>query len=144
MALRSGAEYLDALRDGREVCLDGRRVKDVTAEPGLREVAHTFARMYDMVIANREAMTFRGEDDALRSGTWIVPRDRKQLAWRRNVTETIARRTGGLFGRSQEYVPLFHLGMMDIKRELSRGERRFERNIEDYWRRASEKDLMLS
>jgi 4-hydroxyphenylacetate 3-monooxygenase len=144
MALRCGAEYLDALRDGREVYLDGRRVKDVTAEPGLREAAHTFARMYDMVIANREAMTFRDEDGAVRSGTWIVPRDRKQLAWRRNVTETIARRTGGLFGRSQEYVPLFHLGMIDVKRELSRGERRFERNVEDYWRSASEKDLMLS
>ncbi len=144
MALRTGADYLDALRDGRQVYLDGRRVKDVTAQPGLREVAHTFARMYDLVIANRDAMTLRDEDGALKSGTWIVPRDRKQLGWRRNITETVARHTGGLFGRSQEYVPLFHLGMMDIKRELSRGERRFERNIEDYWRRASEKDLMLS
>jgi len=35
MALRTGAEYLQALRDGREVYLDGRRVKDVTTEPGL-------------------------------------------------------------------------------------------------------------
>jgi 4-hydroxyphenylacetate 3-monooxygenase len=43
MALRTGAEYLQALRDGREVYLDGRRVKDVTTEPGLSIVAHTFA-----------------------------------------------------------------------------------------------------
>jgi 4-hydroxyphenylacetate 3-monooxygenase len=144
MALRTGAEYLDALRDGREVYLDGRRVKDVTAEPGLREVAHTFARMYDLVIANPGGMTFHDENGALKSGTWIESRNRDQLVWRRNFTEMVARRTGGLFGRSQEYVPLFHLGMLNFKGELSRGDRRFERNIENYWRRAREKDLMLS
>jgi hypothetical protein len=62
---------------------------------------------------------------------------------RRYFIETVAHHTGGLFGRSQEYVPLFHLGMLDIKHDLARGDSRFERNIENYWRRAGEKDLML-
>jgi aromatic ring hydroxylase len=144
MALRTGAEYLQALRDGREVYLDGRRVADVTSEPGLARVAHTFARMYDLVIENRDQWTFRDEQGQPASLNWLEPRTREELTRRRNFTEMIARRTGGLFGRQQDYVPLFHLGMVDIKREFSRGDARFERNIENYWRRAREHDLMLA
>ena len=46
MALRTGAEYLEALKDDREVYLDGRRISDVTAERGLGAVADTFARLF--------------------------------------------------------------------------------------------------
>ena len=35
MAIRSGAQYLDSLRDGRDVWMHGSRVADVTREPGL-------------------------------------------------------------------------------------------------------------
>jgi aromatic ring hydroxylase len=144
MALRSGAEYLKALRDGREVYLDGRKISDVTTEPALARVAHTFARMYDLVIENQADWTFRDEQGRVSSLNWFEPRTREDIVRRRSFTETIARRTGGLFGRQQDYVPLFHLGMLDIKREFSRGDARFERNIENYWRRAREHDLMLA
>jgi 4-hydroxyphenylacetate 3-monooxygenase len=46
--VRTGADYLQGLRDGREVYLDGKRVADVTTEPGFDTVANTFARMYDL------------------------------------------------------------------------------------------------
>ena len=32
--MRTGASYVAALRDGRAVCLDGERAKDVTAHQG--------------------------------------------------------------------------------------------------------------
>jgi 4-hydroxyphenylacetate 3-monooxygenase len=35
-ALRTGAEYLKSLNDGRRVFLDGELVKDVTEHPALR------------------------------------------------------------------------------------------------------------
>ena len=144
MKLRTGAEYLQALRDGREVYLDGKRVEDVTTEPGLSTVGHTVARMYDLVREHPEALTYRDDEGRRVSGTWLQPRDRAQLSWRRLFTETIARHTGGLFGRPQDYVPLFHLGMLDVKADFSRGDKRFEENIERYWRDARERDLMLA
>ncbi len=144
MGLRTGAQYLQALRDGREVYLDGRRVADVTAEPGLARVAHTFARMYDLVHEHQADWTFRDENGQPVSLNWLQPRTRDEVIRRRSFTELIARQTGGLFGRQMDYVPLFHLGMLDIKREFSRGDARFERNIENYWRRAREQDLMLA
>lgn len=144
--LRSGSRYLQSLRDGREVYLDGRRVDDVTREPGLRVTAETFARMYDLAHTEewRDALTFVGEDGQRYNGAWLEPRDRPQLAWRRTLIQTIARHVGGLFGRPADYVPLFHLGMLDIRSDFSRGEARFERNIVEYWRDARDRDLALA
>ena len=108
----------------------------MTTEPGPSIVAHTFARMYDLVARHPDTLTFPDEDGQRWSGAWVQPRDRAQLGWRRQFTETIARLTGGLFGRPQDYVPLFHLGMLDVKAEFSRGDARFERNIARYWEHA--------
>jgi len=144
MALRTGADYLQALRDGREVYVDGKRVEDVTADPGLSIVGRTFARMYDLVREREDALTFVDQEGRRFSGTWLQPRTREQLGWRRLFTETIARHTGGLFGRPQDYVPLFHLGMLDVKTDFSRGDTRFEDNIARYWEYARDKDLMLA
>src|SRR5947207_13218173 len=43
----TGAEYLESLRDGREVYIYGERVKDVTAHPALRNAAVSVAKLYD-------------------------------------------------------------------------------------------------
>jgi 4-hydroxyphenylacetate 3-monooxygenase len=43
----TGAEYLQSLRDGREVYIDGERVADVTTHPALRNSARSIARLYD-------------------------------------------------------------------------------------------------
>src|SRR3989449_10614107 len=43
----TGAEYLESLRDGREIWLYGERVKDVTTHPGFGNTARMIARLYD-------------------------------------------------------------------------------------------------
>ena len=43
----TGAEYLESLRDGREVYIYGERVKDVTTHPAFRNAARSIARLYD-------------------------------------------------------------------------------------------------
>jgi 4-hydroxyphenylacetate 3-monooxygenase len=45
--LLTGAEYLESLRDGREVWIDGERVRDVTEHPAFRNAARSVARLYD-------------------------------------------------------------------------------------------------
>jgi 4-hydroxyphenylacetate 3-monooxygenase len=145
--VRTGAQFLAALRDTREVYLDGKRVADVTTEPGLSTVAHTFARMYDLAHdpEYEQALTFVDEATGDRiNGAWIEPRTREAIEWRRGLTELIARQTGGLFGRQPDYVALFYLGMLDIRRDFSQGEQRFEKNIADYWQFCRDNDLALS
>ena len=43
----TGAEYLDSLRDGRDVYIYGERVDDVTAHPAFRNSARSVAKLYD-------------------------------------------------------------------------------------------------
>src|ERR1700686_5601203 len=41
----TGAEYLESLRDGREIYVYGERVKDVTTHPAFRNAARSIARL---------------------------------------------------------------------------------------------------
>jgi 4-hydroxyphenylacetate 3-monooxygenase len=46
--IRTGKQYQEALRDGREVWVDGNRVKDVTVHPSLRPIIDVRASIYDL------------------------------------------------------------------------------------------------
>ena len=48
MGIRTGAQVLDGLRDGRQLYMDGTLVKDVTKDPRLSGGARTMAQLYDM------------------------------------------------------------------------------------------------
>jgi 4-hydroxyphenylacetate 3-monooxygenase len=41
----TGKQYLESLRDGREVYIYGERVKDVTTHPAFRNAARSVARL---------------------------------------------------------------------------------------------------
>jgi aromatic ring hydroxylase len=43
----TGAEYIDSLRDDREIWIYGERVKDVTTHPAFRNTVRMIARFYD-------------------------------------------------------------------------------------------------
>ena len=55
----TGAEFLDSLRDGREIWIYGQRVKEVTTHPAFRNPARMLARLYDALHdpAQREVLT---------------------------------------------------------------------------------------
>src|ERR1700730_13153887 len=55
----TGAEYINSLRDGREVYIYGERVKDVTTHPAFRNAAVSVARLYDALhdARSKEALT---------------------------------------------------------------------------------------
>src|SRR5665213_2750176 len=76
--LRSGAAYIDAIRDdGRRVFIDGEVVRDVTTHPAFRGAVRSVARLYDMAAApeNRATMTYPSPSSGrpvLRC--WEIPR----------------------------------------------------------------------
>jgi 4-hydroxyphenylacetate 3-monooxygenase len=51
--LLTGAEYLESLRDGRNVYVQGEKVTDVTKHPAFRNCALSVSRMYDALHAPR-------------------------------------------------------------------------------------------
>ena len=55
----TGDEYVESLRDEREIFLYGDRVKDVTTHPAFRNPVRMTARLYDALHdpANRDVLT---------------------------------------------------------------------------------------
>ncbi len=49
----TGKEYLESLRDGREIYVYGEHVKDVTTHPAFRNAARSIARLYDALHAEK-------------------------------------------------------------------------------------------
>lgn len=61
---QTGDDYLESLRDGREVWIYGERVQDVTTHPAFRNSARSIARLYDAM-----------HDDGPRSARLLTPTD---------------------------------------------------------------------
>src|SRR5262249_21530355 len=108
--LKTGAQHLESLRDGRVVFIGSERVEDVTTHPAFRNAARTVARIYDMKLANKEAMSFeeRGERYSI---YYLMPKTREDLARRSRGHRMIAELTYGMFGRSPDHVASFVTGM---------------------------------
>ena len=58
--LRTGEQYRESLRDGRQVWINGERVKDVPTHPAFRPIVDLRARLYDMAheAQHRELMSY--------------------------------------------------------------------------------------
>ena len=66
----TGDEFLESIRDGREIYIHGERVKDVTTHPAFRNSARMVARWYDRLHAERETL---GRPTDTGSGGWTHP-----------------------------------------------------------------------
>ena len=108
-ALMDGREYLESLRDRREVYIYGERVKDVTTHPSSRNAARSIARLYDALHApeTRDALTMV-DRHGIRTHRFFTPSYSPQelLAAREAIT-IWARMTYGFMGRTPDYKAAF-------------------------------------
>src|SRR5213083_3513497 len=130
--MRTGAEYLRSLNDGRQVFLDGERVKDVTAHRAFREAARSAARLYDIAAAPemRARMTFvspKTGEPVLRA--YQIPRSHADLRARRLFSETWAEATFGLMGRTPDHVAGFFCGYAGVPEMFAAAGQPFADNL---------------
>jgi len=147
MPIRTGAEYLTGLRDGRRIHLDGALVEDVTTHPQLARTARTIAALYDLQHQPnlRERMTFRspssGDDAAL---AYLIPRSYEDLIRRRHALEVVADWSNGMLGRSPDYVNIQVSAAAACHAVYGAVERRFGDNLRAYHEHIRERDLCLT
>src|SRR5215211_8756198 len=80
------ARYIESLKDGREVWLDGEKVHDVTTHPAFTGMVHELARIYDLQHTEvyRDQMTFISPATGQRcSLSWLLPRSHEDLQKKR-------------------------------------------------------------
>ena len=145
--VRTGQQYLESLRDGRQVFLDGELITDVVDHPAYRNSVRSAAALYDYQSApeNLEAMTFESPTSGERvNRCWQLPESYDELVTRRRAMERWAECTLGYMGRSPDHVASSLAGMM-MRLDLFRAHGEDRANaLSDYYRYARDNDLFVT
>lgn len=107
----TGKEYLESLRDGREIWIHGERVKDVTTHPAFRNSARSIARLYDALHDPAYKNVLTTETDTGNGGFtqrfFRNDHTPQELLATRDAIAQWARMTYGQMGRSPDYKAAF-------------------------------------
>ncbi|HLF76778.1 MAG TPA: 4-hydroxyphenylacetate 3-hydroxylase N-terminal domain-containing protein [Dehalococcoidia bacterium] len=107
----NGQEYLESLKDGREVWIYGEKVKDVTAHPAFRNTARMLARLYDALHDPARQGVLTSETDTGSAGRthkfFRAPTSAEDLVADRDAIAEWARISYGWIGRSPDYKAAF-------------------------------------
>lgn len=146
----TGERYIESLRDGREVWIDGQRVDDVPSHPAFKDFVHELARIYDLQHSDgyREQMTYLSPETGNRvSLSWLIPRSREELQRKRRNSELWSRETWGQLGRSPDILAPY-ISSLAVRRETLSSVKNphcdFGENAFNYNRYCTEHDLFLT
>jgi 4-hydroxyphenylacetate 3-monooxygenase len=109
--LFTGEEYVESLRDGREVWIYGERVRDIIAHPAFRNGARSVARLYDaMHDPDRQAALTAPTDTGNGGFThpfFKAPRSAEDLQASRDAIVGWQHLVYGFMGRTPDYKAAF-------------------------------------
>ena len=105
LGIRTGAQYLEGLRDDREIWHRGQRVRDVTAEPGIARGAATLASFLDRQHAPeyQDKVTYLDADGNRCGMAFKRPQSVADVKARGQSYYEWATWSNGMFGRTPDY-----------------------------------------
>ena len=107
----TGKEYLESLRDGREVYFHGERVTDVTTHPAFRNSARSLAKLYDALHDPKTKDILTAPTNTGSGGYthkfFKAATTREEVIAQRDAIAAWARITYGWMGRSPDYKAAF-------------------------------------
>jgi 4-hydroxyphenylacetate 3-monooxygenase len=128
--IRTGQQYLDSIRDTREVYINGERVKDLAAHPMFKPLIDIRARIYDMQheTSTRAALSFEdnGEWHAIANK---LPRTQEDWWAKRRATDTVLESIGGVVTRVGDETVGEMWSLFDGQDVLNEVDPRFSDNI---------------
>jgi aromatic ring hydroxylase len=152
--MRTGAEYLESLRDGRQVYVGGELIDDVTRHPKTRGYAAAIAEYYDLHHhpEHQDVLTFVDEEGVRKNMHWFLPRTKEDAARRRAYHEFWFRHfKGGIFTRPPAGMHVVMYAQVDDPQPWEDNARPadgrkipFAQNIRDQWQRVTTEDVALS
>jgi 4-hydroxyphenylacetate 3-monooxygenase len=137
----TGDEYIESLRDGREVWIYGERVKDVTTHPAFRNPVRMVARLYDALHDPEKKDVLTTETDTGNGGYthkfFKTARSAEELVGDRDAIAEWARISYGFMGRSPDYKAAF-LGTLGANADFYDP---YQENAKRWYRESQEKVL---
>jgi 4-hydroxyphenylacetate 3-monooxygenase len=146
MSIRTGAQYLEDLnRQRREVWILGEKITTGIAEhPAFRNIARSVADLYDMQHdpALQAEMTYRSPTTGNLVGlSFLQPQTIDDLIAKRNMMKRWADYSGGMMGRSPDYLNSDVMALAAAAEYFGQNDPRFKDNIRHYYEYLRENDL---
>src|SRR5262245_30524905 len=108
---QTAKEYLESLKDGREVYIYGERVKDVTTHPAFRNTSRMVARLYDALHSPKHRDKILVPTETGNGGKthafFKAPKNLAEMIAGRDAIAEWARITYGWMGRAPDYKAAF-------------------------------------
>lgn len=137
----TGAEYLESLRDDREIYLYGERVKDVTAHPAFHNPARMVARLYDSLHdpATKDVLTCPTDTGSggYTHRFFTTPHSVEDLVADQRAIAAWSRMSYGWMGRTPDYKAAF-LGTLGANADFYAP---YQDNARRWYRESQEKVL---
>ena len=146
MPARTGKEFLQGLRDDRQIWVGDERVTDVAAHPLLAGAARFLASLYDLQHeAAAVCLAPDPETGEPISVSHLIPRSRADLARRHACLERIAEWSVGIMGRTPDYLNVTFAGFAGREDEWAvNGNERGAANLVAYQKQLARRDLCLT
>lgn len=144
--IKSGAEHIKSLQDGRAVFIGGELVEDVTSHPAFKRSIASVAEMFNFQsrVENRELMTFQTETGTQANRIWQLPASYDDLKRRRAALEAWTELHAGFLGRAPDHVASCISGMYMGLEVFEAYDARSAKALADYYCHARDNDLYLT
>jgi 4-hydroxyphenylacetate 3-monooxygenase len=141
--IRTGEQYRDSIRDGRQVWINGERVKDVTTHPMFKPIVDIRARIYDLAHekATQDVMSYVDEKTGERNAVGLkLPYTQQDWHDKRRAVDTALDDIGGIATRVGDETIGEMWSLYDGRDVLNEVDPRFADNIERHIQRALHAD----
>lgn len=146
MAARTGQQVLERLKDEDiEIWHRGKRVKDLTSEPGFAGGAHSLAKLYDLQWQEAETMLFDSPSSGEKVAySFMIPKTKEELTSIGEAMKRSADYSMGMMGREPSYLNRAMSAFAGGAAYLSQFDPSFGENARKYHEYIRENDLALT
>ena len=131
--IRTAAEYLESIRDGRQVWINGEKVDDVPTHPMFKPLVDIRARIYEMQhdAATRDTMTYQENGETFAVGLKL-PYTQEDWYRKREATDAVMDDVGGIVTRVGDETVGEMWSLFDGQDVLNEVDPQFSQNIRDH------------
>lgn len=146
MPARTGKQYIEGLKKANNnVYISGDRVEDVTEHPSYRNVIQSMAELFDLQYEKPEKMLYKSPASGDQVGlSFLQPKSIDDLIARREMISEWARHTGGMMGRTPDYLNASVMAFGSAHEFFAEADPMFAENAKNYYEYCRENDIALT
>lgn len=141
-----GQRFINSLKDGRNVWLQGQRIEDITVHPAFKGTLGTISRLFDSLDDPDVQLRigFPTTSGIYAHNAFLVPTGTEDLLRRREAFSYWAEETHGVMSRLSEYARSLVTGWYADRDKFTEYDPHFADKISRYYEAARDQDLFLT